>query len=386
MFVHVTSLLSSFHFPCVYTELDNFFFFFLCFVHWINSYISIYVCICAVQVPWAFHSSYHQNTHWWNRIFFLQVTCVIFPVESALMCQIPLMQIGSFSSTHGDLGGNKWGAERMCSLWPEHGKCVESEQWTQQMTGKWRMSPHPPRPQSHRNSEEPASFPQSRPLSHTFLPAHTAHGRGKPPDHTPPCPAWAKEQLGLQKETARSPRLLNRQFIVCQSSTDCWRNSSNPITVCFNTGRLQYPKKSLTQVQLEWQRDSGRHSALFCNSIGKIQLLWSRAVHGKHKSFSWQSHVTGTELAVAPYIHKSFIFFPLGPALSHNNIIAKSTAHSITLVGRGIWSSVFKVQAGCSGLAHSHSGWTSPRVETPQPAWVPGPLLDNCHGDFFSYT
>lgn len=49
---------------------------------------------------------------------------------------------------------------------------------------------------------------------------------------------------------------------------------------------------------------------------------------------------TGTELAVAPYIHKSFSFFLLGPALSHNNIIANSTAHSIMLVGRGIWSSV----------------------------------------------
>lgn len=44
MFVHVTSLLSSFHFPCVYTELDNVFFFFplLCTL---NKQLYIYICM-----------------------------------------------------------------------------------------------------------------------------------------------------------------------------------------------------------------------------------------------------------------------------------------------------------------------------------------------------
>lgn len=260
--------------------------------------------------------------HWWKSICFLQATFVaFFPTASASVCQISLMQSGSFSNACRDPSGSKWGAEMTQSLWPgwreravstadgrtqEGGRRLEtrkkwegasgrrwnggkgSKMWhTRENWERWKVweglaragggrkgsgrqrenQPSPTGAPTPWKSEGRCSIPAVSatlrpPASLCYLLPPEEIQTCTPSCHPPLCQAWAKEDLDSQKETARSLGL---------------SNSPTEETAAVSSGNL-FPSRqangvkrsALTPVHLECKRDLGGHSALSCNDTGTM--------------------------------------------------------------------------------------------------------------------
>lgn len=114
------------------------------------------------------------------------------------------------------------------------------------------------------------------------------------------------------------------------------------------------------------------------------QLGWGRRKKvGAQKEMERNKYSKGN--GVKEHKQKFWIWFPESCFVTEQHYWHLcSSQHSSGWTGHLELSPNFKVQAGCLGLVHLHSEWKLPRVETPQPAWVPGLVLDNPHREFYS--